>query len=246
MLRPWRTIAVLVFCTGVLVAAEKKTRKENSQDASGNKPAEVNIVKVDAKNGTLTVRIKDSEGKEREKTYQLTQDVRFFDQTGNAVAIDVFESGDDALVLEREGKLTELRRPARAHQGRPSDLINVLVEMTDCDEGCTGELQRAYDILRRLDTQKNGHIDASALKGAREQLVKDRVDGAFKRLDKDHDGKISKEEARGMIKRNFDRLDRNRDGAIDRDELLQAATERQEHRRSEKQDNRRSEKEERK
>ena len=42
------------------------------------------------------------------------------------------------------------------------------------------------------------------------------------------DGKISKEEARGLVKENFDRIDTNRDGFIQFDELLQAARERHE------------------
>ena len=41
-----------------------------------------------------------------------------------------------------------------------------------------------------------------------------------------HDGKISREEARGRLKRDFDKIDLNKDGFIDRDELLKAARER--------------------
>jgi Ca2+-binding EF-hand superfamily protein len=108
---------------------------------------------------------------------------------------------------------------------RPSDMIYVLIEMSDCDDDCAGEVQRAYDILRKLDTNKDGKIDADELKAMRHQLARDRVDALFKELDTNKDGKISRAEAKGQIKANFDKLDTNKDGFIDREELLQGALE---------------------
>ena len=96
--------------------------------------------------------------------------------------------------------------------------------MSDCDDACHGEVQRAYDILRKLDKNKDGKIDADELKAAREQIVKDRVDYLFKELDKNKDDKISRDEAQGMLRQDFDQIDRNKDGFIDREELTRAAT----------------------
>jgi Ca2+-binding EF-hand superfamily protein len=187
----------------------------------------VTITKVDAQKGEITVKATDPNGKQHTKTFRLTRDVRIFDETGRAVAIDVFESGDQALVLEREGILQELRRPGRAHLGqRLSDAVSTLIEMTDCDDGCVQEVQRIYDALRKLDTAKNGRIDPNRLKAERDRIVEERVHALMQRLDTNKDGKISKEEARGLIREDFDRLDRNRDGYLDFDELLQAAKQR--------------------
>ena len=91
--------------------------------------------------------------------------------------------------------------------------------MSGCDDACHGEVQRAYDILRKLDKQKDGKIDADEMKAAREQIVKDRIDYLFKELDKNKDGKINRDEAQGMLRQDFDELDRNKDGFIDREEL---------------------------
>jgi len=228
----FRALPAFLLSAGLLVAAENKAGSENQKNNDAAKPSEAQIVKVDHKNGSITVKMKDAQGKEVEKTFQLTRDVRMIDETGKVMAIDVFEAGDDALVIEREGRLAELRRPARAHRARPSDLINVLIEMTDCDEGCTEEIQRAYDILGRLDKNKDGRIDAEELQAARHTLLEERVNYLMKRLDKDHDGKISRDEARGPIKRNFDHLDKNKDGFIDRDELLKASAQRPEFKRT--------------
>jgi len=107
---------------------------------------------------------------------------------------------------------------------RPSDVVMVLVEMSDCDECCAEELQRAYDFLHKLDKNRDGKLDADEVKAGRELIVKGRVEAIIKRLDADKDGKISKKEARGLVKDHFDQLDKNKDGFVDSDELLAAAS----------------------
>jgi Ca2+-binding EF-hand superfamily protein len=80
-------------------------------------------------------------------------------------------------------------------------------------------------MLRKLDTGKNGKIDPAALKTERERIVAERVKKIFDHLDTNRDGKISKDEAKGLIKEHFDKIDRNGDGVISYEELLQAAQE---------------------
>jgi uncharacterized protein (TIGR03000 family) len=134
----------------------------------------------------------------------------------------------DRIDADKDGKVSreELERGIANLQPtrRPSDLIHVLIEMSDCDDACHGEVQRAYDILRKLDKNKDGKIAPDELKAAREQIVKDRVDYLFKELDKNKDDKISRDEAQGMLRQDFDQIDRNKDGFIDREELTRAAT----------------------
>ena len=135
----------------------------------------------------------------------------------------------DKIDVNKDGKLSrkELLR-GWAHlqpQRRPSDVVYVLIEMSDCDDTCAIELQHLYDVLRKFDRNKDGKIDLAELKLARQQLVKQRVNRLLKRLDTDKDGKISRKEARGQILAHFDELDTNKDGYIDRDELEKAASE---------------------
>lgn len=112
-------------------------------------------------------------------------------------------------------------RPRR----RPSDVIYMLVEMSDSNEDSQREVQRAYEILRRLDRNKDGKIDADELKVGREHVANTRVDFLFKQLDANKDGRISREEAKGHVLANFADIDVNRDGFIDRAELLKSAME---------------------
>jgi Ca2+-binding EF-hand superfamily protein len=136
----------------------------------------------------------------------------------------------DQIDTNKDGKLSraELEKGAAFLQAkrRPSDMVFILIEMSDCDECCAEELQRIYDVLRKLDKSNSGKIDAASLKTIRQELVEERVDHIFKELDINKDGKIARDEARGAIKTNFDQLDTNKDGFIDRTELLRAASER--------------------
>jgi Ca2+-binding EF-hand superfamily protein len=134
----------------------------------------------------------------------------------------------DHLDTNRDGKLSrdELHQGVAHLQPRrqPSDVVFVLIEMSDFDEDSAGELQRIYDVLRKLDANHDGKIDAGELKVMRQHLLEQRVDRLIEELDTNHDGKISKDEARGRVKEDFDKIDTNHDGFIDRDELLRAAT----------------------
>ena len=100
------------LCVGVSVADDQKNpnpKTPGSKD-TGKAPTEAKITKVDAKKHTLTVRMKGKDGKEIQKTFRLTEEVRYADSTGKVVAIDVFKNGDDVMVLEADGKLTEVRQ----------------------------------------------------------------------------------------------------------------------------------------
>jgi Ca2+-binding EF-hand superfamily protein len=120
------------------------------------------------------------------------------------------------------------KQEKRSRPLTPADTVRTLIEMSDQDPGCTEELQQIYDMLRKLDTNKNGKLDAQALKAAGDNILKERVKEVFDRLDKNKDGKISRDEAQGRIKEDFDKIDTNKDGFIEIDELLKAARERHE------------------
>src|SRR5665213_864819 len=69
------------------------------------KHAEAKIVKVDAKAGTITVKMTDKDGKDVERTFRLVEDSEYFDSTGRIAVLDVFQSGDDILLVETDGTI---------------------------------------------------------------------------------------------------------------------------------------------
>ena len=79
--------------------------------------AQATITKVDAKKGTVAVTMKDKEGKETEKTFKLMDDAEYFDTTGRVATIDLFQSGDEVLIVETEGKIKELQKDTKVKPG---------------------------------------------------------------------------------------------------------------------------------
>jgi len=84
------------------------------------------------------------------------------------------------------------------------------------------EWVRDPQLFDRLDANKDGALSTDELSQAVRQRVRERGDDRWKRLDKDGNGSISREE----WPRNpevFDRLDTNKDGILTREELAARA-----------------------
>lgn len=111
MVRTLLSLALVLLLTGLTAAAVKDAKSKDNDKA--NKGQKATITKVDAKNHTVTVQMKDKDGKEVNKTFKLTEDIRYLDSTGRAAAVDVFRSGDEVLVVEEEGRLKELHAAAK-------------------------------------------------------------------------------------------------------------------------------------
>src|SRR5260370_38322960 len=72
-------------------------------------------------------------------------------------------------------------------------------------------------IIRAADDKPAKKKDADSAQVDR--MVQTMLD----RFDANKDGKISKEEAKGKLAKNFDRLDTNKDGHLDKEELRRDA-----------------------
>src|SRR5207248_5333007 len=101
--------AVLALCVGGAFAQATKDTKD-TKDKNKGKHAHATITKVDSKNGTITVRMQNKEGKEETRTFKLTEVIRYLDSTRRVAAVDVFRSGDEVLVIEEEGRLKEVKK----------------------------------------------------------------------------------------------------------------------------------------
>lgn len=103
------------FQTGDHVLFSEKDGKINELKKC-NHHAQAKITNVDAKKGTVTVMTKDKKGKDVERTFKLMEDAEYFDSTGKVARLDVFQSGDEVLIVESEGNLAELKKAPKAKQ----------------------------------------------------------------------------------------------------------------------------------
>lgn len=90
-----------------LCLGDDKTEVKKVDD---KKAKAATITKVDLIKKTVTVKCKDAEGKDTEKTFILNETIRYVDSNGKVVALDVFKVGNEVMIVEEEGKLKELRQ----------------------------------------------------------------------------------------------------------------------------------------
>ena len=74
------------------------------------------ITKVDRNAGTITLKVTGDSGKTVEKTFRLVEDSEYIDSTGRLAVLDVFQSGDDILFIEADGRIKSMRQAADTRQ----------------------------------------------------------------------------------------------------------------------------------
>ncbi len=89
--------------------------EKNGKVTEVRKEAEAKITKVDPQAGTIEVKMTDENGKQVEKTFQLTEDSEYIDSTGRVAVLDVFQSGDDVLLVDAEGRIKSMRKAGHNH-----------------------------------------------------------------------------------------------------------------------------------
>ena len=126
---------------------------------------------------------------------------------------------------------TDRPRPSSRDAAQPSqDALFAILDRDRDGKLSRRELEAAGSILARLDRDKDGSVSkreiaavasdrAPSSRSSRERSSRERdsrggISSYAKRLDKNNDGKITREEASGPIKERFDRLDEDGDGIL--------------------------------
>lgn len=134
------------------------------------------------------------------------------------------------LDTNKDGKLSA--EELKAHSARmvlvpvpvPVELVSLYVVEAATSAPTREDLQNAYDMLRKADTNNDGKLSEDEIKAAKEQAIQARVDAIFKRCDKNGDGKISKGECPDDMHSLFNRTDKNNNGSVTKDELKACCT----------------------
>ena len=141
---------------------------------------------------------------------------------------------DDEAESKRPDREKADPRPPRPdgarERDRPRFQISPLLRALDANRDGKldkSEIENAAAALNKLDRNEDGEITREELGGGTRptgdrprpnQPNPDRAAADLSSLDKDGDGKISKEEAPERMKERFDQVDRNGDGFIDKQE----------------------------
>jgi len=88
-----------------IVITEKEGKLSEIKESN-----EATITNVDPKAGTVTLKMKDENGKETTKVFKLTEDAEYIDSSGRVAALEIFRSGDQVLVIEGEGRIKGMKK----------------------------------------------------------------------------------------------------------------------------------------
>ena len=103
-----------------------------NKDDHNTKSMHATISKIDSQNHTLAVKTMDDNGKEQETKLQLSSDVKYANAAGKEAKVDSFKVGDDVCVVEKDGKVTEVRKEAEAKITKVDRKAGAItVKMTD-------------------------------------------------------------------------------------------------------------------
>jgi Ca2+-binding EF-hand superfamily protein len=85
------------------------------------------------------------------------------------------------------------------------------------------QLKQREAAFRQLDKDKNGTLSLTEFNAVPAQTAKPNATATLTRLDKNKDGKISREESRAPAEAQFARLDANKDGILSVEEQRRTA-----------------------
>jgi len=97
--------AVAIFSAGLARGDDKSS----GTDKQGKQCCHATITKVDAQKDSVTVKVCDKTGQEQEKTFQLSKDVDLRDSSGKTAKLSDFKVGDDIVLSQKDGKVTEIK-----------------------------------------------------------------------------------------------------------------------------------------
>ncbi len=96
----------------VMLVVGAASAADNKADKKANRPAQGTVTKVDADMGTLVVSIKTKDGAQ-EKTLTVTSEFKLSAGKDQTFKLSDLKAGDTIAVVEKEGKLVELRKAGK-------------------------------------------------------------------------------------------------------------------------------------
>lgn len=140
---------------------------------SDQKTKEATITNMDAKKGTVTVKMT-GKGADAEKTFRLAENIEYADSTGKVANEEIFTSGDLVLIVESEGKISKMKKKEKTDTTKKSNST----DKTDKEAKIANEtfIRDADQIdLAEIKIGKiaEEHASSEAVKKFGERMVRD-------------------------------------------------------------------------
>lgn len=201
MLRASMTAMLALIVLGVGVAGADDSNKQKDQ---GKDHLQATVTKVDADNNTVEVKTMDKNGKQENKTLQLSKDAKYMDSTGKESKLSSLKPGDDVCITQKDGKVTELRKHAEAKITKvDAKAGTITVKMADKDGKETEKVFRLVEDSEYLDS--TGRLAVLDVFQSGDDILFVEADGkikGMKKLDKDQTSTASKNSNQNQNKPN--------------------------------------------
>jgi hypothetical protein len=180
------SLAVLALFT-VGLAMAKNDKDKNHDKAT--------IAQVDSKKGTITLRVKNQDGKEVDRTFALADGAEYVDSAGKVAKIDAFLPGDHVLFTEKDGKIKELKKA--------KELAEATITKVDAKKGVATvkmqdngkEVEKTFKLAENIVyMDSSGKVaDVDILTSGDKVLIVE-VDGTITRMQKKDKAPTTKKE----------------------------------------------------
>jgi hypothetical protein len=177
-------VALLVLAVGTARADDaKKDDEAKKKDDKGQHHMQATITKVDADKNTITVKTKDKDGKEEDKTLQLSKDAKVLNSAGKDEKLASLKAGDDVCLTQKDDKVTELRQHAEAKITKVDTKAGTItVKMTDKDGKTVEKTFRLVEESEYADS--TGRISVLEIFQSGDDILFVEADGTIKAMKK--------------------------------------------------------------
>ena len=148
------------------------------------------ITKVSPQKDSITVKSQDKSGKEQEQTFQLSKDIAYRDSSGQTAKLADFKVGDDVLITQKDGKITEIKEDDEATITKVDPKAGTVTLKMKGKDG--KDVEKVFQLMEDAEyIDSNGRVATLDVFRSGDQVLLIESEGRIKELKKSSDKKDS-------------------------------------------------------